>query len=181
MAKFSDERVRAIIAGPRAFRTYLFPGSDDLRIAMRVLTEAELDECRLAAQTELRDRAKSRGWDSSGVVDVDPELLSRMIERHIVFRATYDPDTIDGDDPVRFFSVPKDVTQLDSVTATKLSELYLEHQEWCSPLRQMSAEDVDALVDALGKAQMPEVFLGAFAPSMLRRFAISLASRLRAT
>lgn len=182
MAKFGDERVRAVIEGPRAFRAYPFPGDtgdEPVRVAMRVLTESELDECRMAAQSELRDRAKTRGWAPESMIDVDPELMQRATERHIIFRATYDVDTIESKDPARFFATPAEVASLDSVTTTALAALYLEHQEWCSPLRQMSDEEIEELTAALGKSQMPEVFLGAFAPSTLRRFALSLACRLR--
>jgi hypothetical protein len=179
MAKFSDARVREIIAGPRAFRTYDFPGAEGVRIAFRVLTELEIDETRMAAQHEVRAYAKARGWEPQVMVDIDPDLMQRTVERHVIFRAAYDADTIESADPARFFATPDDVKQLDSVTATKLGELYLEHQEWVSPLKQLSDEELKELIDKLGKARAPEHFLGVFAPSMLRRCVISLASRAR--
>lgn len=179
MAKFSDERVRAIIAGPRAFRVYEFPGADGVHVAFRVLTEAEIDDARMGAQRELREYSKLRGWDPTAVFDFDPDLMQRMVERHIVFRATFDADTIEAGDPARFFEKPDQLRDLDSVTMTRLMELYTEHQEWASPLKQLEPGETEALLDQLGKSQTPELYLGAFAPSMLRRFVISLASRVR--
>lgn len=178
MAKFSDAQFHAIIAGKRHFNTYPFPGSD-LRVAVRVLTEAELDECRAAGQHEVRELAKKRGWKAADALDVDPELMHRAIERMIVFRAFFDVDTVGSDDPARFFQTPDEVRALDSVTMTMCGRLYLEHQEWCSPALHLSDSDVEELVTGLGKSQAPEVFLGVYAPSTLRRFVISLASRVR--
>ena len=179
MAKFSDDRIRSIIEGPRAFRVYEFPGAEGVEVAVRCLTEAEVDSCRVAAQTHVREQAKKRGWKPEAMVEIDPHCFDRAIERAVVWRSMFDSETISGDDPGRFFDSPKDVATLDSVTLTTLSSLYIEHQEWVSPLALLPQEEVDELVESMGKGPAASVFLGRCAPSTLRHFVISLASALR--
>lgn len=185
MTRFNDDRIQKMIAGAAAADVYPFPGTEDdatpVRIAVRVLTEAEIDEVRLGAQRDLREAAKLRGWDASTLADIDPDLFHRLVERHTIFRAFLDADTVDDAEPARFFEKPADVEKLHSSTTTRLMGLYIEHQEQVSPLRELDAEGVRQLVEALGKAQRPEVFLGSFAPATLRRCVISMASLLRGT
>lgn len=179
MAGFNNDRISGILMGSRSMRIYPFPGHRDITIAVRLLSDGELDDVRAAAQAVVRDQAKKRGWKPEAMVEIDPDCHQRAIERHIVFRSMFDPETIQNDDPARFFETPEDVAKLDSSTVTMLMHLYLEHQEWVNPLEVLDQEQVDELIDALGKASAPEVFLAGFAPNTLRRFAISMASRLR--
>lgn len=181
MAKFSDDRVRAILLGSRAPVVYRVPvGDAHIEVAIRVLSDADLDAARIAGQGELREWAKKRGWpDPSIVADIDPGLLARFIERQYLWRACLDPETVGNDEPARFFDSPADLQRLDSTVVTRLGELFLEHQEWANPAIGLSTDEVEELIDALGKSEAPAVFLGAYAPSTVRRFALSLVRRLR--
>lgn len=138
-----------------------------------------MDGCRVAAQEAVRKMARKRGWKPEHYLEIDPHAFDRAIERQVTFRSTFDPETIEDSDPVRFFESPEDIQKLDTVTTTALVGLYLEHQEWVSPLALLEDEEVDELTAALGKEPEPEVYLARFAPSTLRRCVISLASRLR--
>ena len=84
-----DERVLEILRGTRSFREVEFPGREGVTVAVRCLSEAELDGARIAAQVVVRNVAQTRGWEPSSVVDVDPDLFQRMMEREIVQRAFY--------------------------------------------------------------------------------------------
>ena len=182
MAGFSSERIRAIIDGKKAPRAYPFPGTtedDDVSIGVRSLTEHELGGCRGAAQRHVRETAKKRGWKPESYVELDPAVLDRAVEHEVIWRSTLDPETLDDAEPARFFESVDVVRNLDSVTTTMLSSLYLEHQEWTNPLLTISQDAVEELDEQLGKAPAPQVFLHEFAPSTLRRFVISLASILR--
>jgi hypothetical protein len=182
MSSFNDERVRAIVLGARAFRTIPFPAQanadNGIEVAVRCLSESELDACRIEAQRELRDRAKTRAWDPASTADVDPDLLTRLIERQVVWRAFYDTATIGSETPSPFFPTPRDVETLDSTTTTNLMHAYLEHQEWINPRAGLSDEEVDSLVDALGKAQSVPVLLARYERGTLLRFVTSMGRRL---
>ena len=112
MAKFQDEQLRAIIAGPRTHRKIPFPGGGENgpMIAVRALTEGEGEQCKLEAQDKLRRFCKQRGWDPTTMVDMDPSVLLREQERQLILMAFYDPDTTEpGKRPERFFATIGDV------------------------------------------------------------------------
>lgn len=184
MGKFNDARIKAIIAGTTQFRVVPFPvlGSDEeIDIAVRCLSESELDGCRIEAQRSLREISKRRGWDAKDTADVDPDLLQRLIERSIITRAFYDPDTVPphGSTPETFFASERELEQLGSVQTTLLMQIYVEHQEFVNPHRSLSEDQAKELIDRLGKAQDAQVFLSAYAPRTLVSLCLSLASRLR--
>lgn len=182
--KFTDERLAAILRGRRAFRVIDFPGAPPeagVKIAVRVLTEAELDSCRLQSQVKLRSFCETRKWDPTTVVDIDPGLVSRYSEREIVWSAFYDPETIDKEQPDRFFQTVRDVESLDATSLTRLHEAYNEHQEWAAPLHRMTEEEVQGMIEQLGNAQSAPAELHRCERSTLVRFVISLASRLRSS
>lgn len=179
MAKFTDAQVGAIIGGKRKFRTVPFPDCDDIKVAVRCLTESELDGCRIEAQQRLRTVCKQRQWgDASDLVDVDPGMLSRLIERQTVWRAFYDPATLEHEHPEHFFPSQDDVDQLTAEQIGALLELYFEHQEWVNPQRTLSEAGAKELADELGKPE-GEAVLGSFDHDSLRNLCISLAFALR--
>ncbi|MCA9616257.1 MAG: hypothetical protein R3B99_13540 [Polyangiales bacterium] len=185
MARFSDERTRAAIQGTTRFRVLTFPlasGEDsDLTIAVRCLSEAEIDGCRVEAQRRIRDVAKLRGWSVQDMTDIDPDLLQRFVERSVVARAFFDPATTHTKDPVPFFASESEVEQLSSVQSTLLLRAYLEHQEWLAPLRTMSEAEAKEFAATLGKAPDPSGLLNLYEHDSLMRLCISMASALRAT
>lgn len=184
MPTYTDERVLAVLRGKRAPRTIPFPGApleSGIVVAVRLLTEAELDHCRLNAQGKLRTYCESKKWDPTTAVDMDPAMMGRYVEREIVFLAFLDADTAADKEPKRFFPTMHDVEALDAATLTRLREAYDEHQDWTSPLARMSDEDVRGFVDVLGNASSVPAELQRFERSTLVRLCISLASRLRST
>lgn len=186
MPKFSDEQVRAVIRGTATFRTIPFPLADGkpdetVRVAVRCLSEAELDGCRVEAQRRVRELGKLRGWDVRELCDVDPDLLQRFVERSILARAFFDADTIGTDKPQPFFSSESEVEQLGSIQATTLMRAYLEHQEWTNPFRSLTPDAAKELAETLGKAPKPEALLELYERDTLRSLCISLASALRSS
>lgn len=185
MPKFSDDQIRDIVRGTKDFRTIPFPtpggAESDIPIAVRCLSEAELDGCRIEAQRRMRDLCKLRGWDVADACDVDPDLLQRLVERSIVARAFFDSATIASTKPEPFFSGESEVEQLATIQMTSLLRAYVEHQEWTNPFRSLTPEGVEELADTLGKAPKPEALLGLYEHDTLRALCISLASALRST
>jgi len=180
VAKFTDERVSAVLQGPRRFRIIDFPGHEELKVAVRCLTEAELDGADVEAQYQLRQKAKSRGWSPESYVMVDSDMLARLTQREAVARAFFDAETVGDEQPEPFFSSASELEGLDCVTFTKLYDAYLEHQAFVSPLHALDDdEDVKELVEGLKKARTPEVYLGGYEHSMLRRSLIFLVCEAR--
>lgn len=182
MAKFTDAQVQAIVKGAKRFSTIAFPGApteSGVQIAVRLLTEAELDGCRLEAQARLRAFCEGRKWDPTTAVDMDPSLVTRWQERQVVWAAFFDAATVESGEPKRFFETYRDVEQLDATTVTRLHEAYVQHQEWVAPLHKMTAEEVEELVTALGNASSASAELHRFERSTLARLCISLACALR--
>jgi len=178
VARF-DEQTRALILGPkRAFRTLDFPGRPDVKVAVRALTEREIDACRVEAQRQFLALCKQREWNPDRAINIDPLLHSRLVDRQIVWRAYYDPDTVTMAEPVAFFGSDADVQDLDSITLSDLISAYAEHQEYVSPSRSLDVEEVRALVDALGKESKPAVVLRSLARDALESFALTTARRL---
>lgn len=178
MASFSDERLRAIILGPkRAFRVIQFPGRPDVKVAVRALAEHEIDACRVEGQRAFLSVCKAREWTPERANQIDPLMVARLVDRQIVWRSFFDFETITREKPDPFFPNDSDVAELDSVTMSDLLSAYVEHQEFVSPARTLVAEEVEALVEALGK-ERPQVVLHSLGRASLESFALTLAKRL---
>lgn len=178
MAKFSDERVRAIISQVREFRVVEFPGHPDIKLAVRVLGDDEYDGCRIEAQRKLWKIGGERSWDPVKVSELDPYLFERFVEREVVLRAYFDHETTSGENPVPFFASESDLSKVGSVVVQDLMQMYLEHQEWVNPTISLSEEEAEELCDSLGKGQAFGAALVAIEPSSLRRLLITMAKRL---
>lgn len=170
MATFSDERIALMLRGRRQVFRVPFPGSTDIEIGLRILADGELDSARLEAAR----LAKKLGAD----LDADPELLDRLIERQIIWRACVDADDQDPS-PRAFFPSAADVAGLDSVLVRELSNAYAEVQELVSPRITLDEAGVKELVDALGKEPGGTALLMRFAPPTLIACVRSLAAQLR--
>ena len=181
MAKFGDTEVGAILRGARAFGTYPWPGKPSVRVAMRVLTDGEVDDARLQAQVTLRDWSKGRALDPVSVVDIDPEHFTRQQMREVVFLATHDPDTTESLKPERFFLTPHDVRHLSTTEVQGLFDLYVQHQASVTPLREAGEEEVGELLEAMGKGPVVPALLADFERSTLLRLLLSMVSKLHAT
>lgn len=178
MARFSDENIRAIVLGPkRSIRRLQFPSRPEITVAIRALSEGEIDQCRVEAQSEFLSLCKRREWSPERANQIDPLLVARLVDRQMIWRAYFDPDTIDREEPEKFFPSVAHVAELDSVTVTDLTNAYVEHQNFVSPARDLDAKEVDELITALGKGR-PEVVLNTLGLSTLKLFTLSLAKRL---
>lgn len=178
MASFNDERLRAIILGPKkSFRVIQFPGRPDVRVAVRALAEHEIDACRVEGQRAFLTVCKAREWVPERANQIDPLMVARLVDRQIIWRAFFDYETITRETPEPFFPNDSDVAELDSVTTSDLLSAYVEHQEYVSPARSLVAPEVDALVEALGK-ELPQVVLHSLARASLESFTLTLAKRL---
>jgi hypothetical protein len=169
MAKFSDELVRAALAGRLAVSRYPFPGNPAIEVGVKLLTDTELDAVRLQAVVF----AKSKNVDAT----LDPEFIDRAIHRETISRAFVDPDK--PDEP--FFASQHEVAQLDNLSVRSLHELYLAHHQSMDPLAFCPAEEVGALVEQLGKSESSAGILSLYDLPTLRSLVLSMALLLRET
>lgn len=184
MADFSDERIRAMLRGRRQIRELPMPGmdeGDELMIGVRVLLEEEIDTARAEAIQYVNAVAKRHRLDSREMLSIDGELLDREIERQLVFRAFVNPDKGDEEeqDYKPFFKAPQAVRQLDSVLQRTLFHIYLDHQNYVSPLRGLDDHEAQELAEALGKGQSGTAMLGLCDAATLRSLVHTLAVQLQ--
>lgn len=175
MARWGDPEVQAVIEGRKSVENVMvgLPGAD-LRVGVRVLSEDEIDGAGLEAQRFLETRVKGVGRDVKTTIEIDPSMLDRLRDRELVFRAFVDPD----DHAQPFFPTPSVVRELDSGLMDALVSVYLENQESKSPRGRLTDEEVDQLVEALGKEPLARGVLAHFEPALLRSCVRSLAARL---
>jgi len=180
---FSDKQIADAIRGTQRFRVYPFPDRADLKIAVRCLSEAEMDGIEIAALQELEQYGKARRWDVNVMADAAAELNQRLIQRRIVLESMYDPDTIASDKPIPFFTRIDEVGSLDTITAQKLMQLYVEHQSWINPLHGLDEAGAKELAAALGKelaspAACAELLSGYDRSTLVRLLIASVSGRL---
>lgn len=130
--------LKARLATQSAPRPYKFPGADDVPIAIRLLSESEMDNAKLEAQRYVVKRKVD--------VNIDPEFFDREVQRQIVWRAMIDPLGEGLKAPL--FVSDADVRELDTVTLGNLFNAYLEHQEACSTLRQLDQATANGIAEA---------------------------------
>ena len=169
MATYSDERIREMIAGRRAPKTYELPLLDGVEASVRVLSEQEIDDARIEAQRYCVKREVN--------VEIDPDFLERETRRQMIWRAFRDP----ADTERKFFPSDGDVRGLDAELVRALFETYWEHQAHVSPLRTLDKQGVKELAEALGKAPDAAGSLRRFDYDTLLRLSLTLASTLRST
>jgi hypothetical protein len=169
--KFSDESVRAALAGRKAVKPYDLPGAENVRVGIRMLTDVEMDGCRLRAQDYVLKKKCE--------LVVDPQFFDRAIHREVVAMAFVDIDKPEE----AFFGSPDEVAQNDAAVVEACWELYTNHQVAMDPYRHCSPEEVDELVELLGKAGSEEaqgqLLSSLFEPNTRSSFVISMAKRLR--
>lgn len=147
------------------------PGAPGVKVGIRMLTDTEMDGCRLRAQ-EFVLKKKCE-------LVIDPQFFDRAIHREVVAMALCDVDKTD--EP--FYSSPEQVAQDDASVVEACWELCVNHQVAMDPYRHCSPEEVEELVELLGKAGSDEaqgqVLSSLFEPSTRSSFVISMAKRLR--
>jgi hypothetical protein len=171
MPKFTDDVVRNALNGRKAVRVYAFPGAEQLKVGVCGLSDSEADKCRARAI----DYCTRGGGKLEIVLSVG--AFDRAYQREIVAAAYRDAAAHDE----WFFEDADAVAELDAHIVTALYELYMTHCSALDPYAFCSKEEVNELVQQLGKSESPEGMLKLFEPSTLRSFVHSLVSLIRET
>lgn len=169
MAKWTDDSVRAALGGRFTVRVYPFPGAPDLKIGLKLLTDAELDSVRLQAAIFAKGKQADLG--------IDPEFLDRAIHRELLSRACVDPEK--HDEP--FFPSQNDVAALDSLMVRSLYELYVTHQQALDPYAFCPPEELERLAATLGKSESSAGILNLYDAPTLRSLLLSMVLKQRET
>lgn len=176
----TDERIKAMLRGRREVRMVPLPGFGDgelIMVGIRVLTEEEVDAARAEATQYAKNLAAKYRIDAREMLSIDAEVLDREVQRQLVYRAFVNAEKGDGDN--RFFGAPQAVRQLDTVMQQTLFNMYLDHQNYVSPLRDLEDDEVAGIVAALKKTPETEALLGLYDARSLRSLSLTLAAELR--
>lgn len=166
--------VAAYRARTFAPREVTFPGDEGTRLRVRLLTERELDKCRIGAVSYVKEHRVDT------VVDRD-DTLERERIRQIIWNAFIATADVKGEQ-VRFFATPSDVRDtLDPTTIDRLYEIYLNHQAEIADAAVPSEETLEKAIDTAlaGTEHTVEFFLRALNGPGLRAVAALLFARLR--
>ncbi len=163
----------ALMASQREPRRYPFPyplvGGVEIEVAIRLLTDHEIDMARIEAQRYCA-RIKAD-------LTIDPDLLEREVQRQMVWRSTLEPFPTNGSpEHPRLFQSDQDVRMLPAPVIESLHRLYLEHQDRVSPHRVLTDENIGALVE-LVRARGSIAF-SQYDDAALVRICIALAARV---
>lgn len=183
MADTSFLRISKMLEGRRAVRVMQFPSIDAdemvADIGVRILTEEDIDACHLEAIQYIRAKAKTLNLETADVMDVDPEILDRERIRGIVWKAFVQPAPDEHGKYTPFFPSMRAVRQLDTVIVKTLFDIYLDHQNYVSPLLCGNPDEIKELADALGKGLSSAVILSHYDAPTLRTLLHFMAAELR--
>ena len=163
------EELKVALHTRSVVRRYPFPGKPDIYVGIKLLTEAEQDGVRLRAQQKVqRDKA---------MLIIDPDFFDRLVKRETVAQAVLQSDASDAP---YLFEDAEQLAELDAYVVTALYELYLFHSNALDPYTFATEEEVNGLVEQLGKSETEAARLSLFGPDTLRSLCLSMASLLRA-
>jgi len=154
---------------------------DGVPLALRTLTAGEDLRVRAEAHAYLVQRLKlsedAVGYSDAGRAMLDFEVKLRTITLALVEPSGHTPVCANAKGEA---DADEARTLLESNEIAALFELFVDWTNERSPLQSKTAEEVDAIVDALGKATMPLSALNGFDAATLRSIARAQAARQRA-
>lgn len=145
------ERYRERLAERLRPQTIDVPGFERGSLAVRLLSDKQIGDAKIAAYHYLERECKEAGVSVAGLIDVDAEVYDRERVIQIVHRAFVDAEQVDEDDPTECKpAFPASwVRDLDAVTVQTFLDAYLEYQDTKGIRRDVSDEAMDELVASL--------------------------------
>lgn len=174
-----------MLKGRRAVRQVPFPGMEEdanAVIGVRILSDSEIDDCRVHASGYMERRAKAMPGQMEGaqLASIDPEFLQREIKRQMIALAFVSATERDGSGkPLPFFPSPDAVESLDPLMVESFFQVYLQHNDYVNPYAFLDEAKITELVDALGKEGADAAWLSLCDADTLGRCVLTLAKRLR--
>jgi len=135
---FSYEELQKLKLGTKNFETFVFPGTENFKVSVRVLSQDEITEC----VSRGRRRAQDKYFEPS-----PNDIMDCQIQYQILY------STLSAkDNETRFFP---DINAVSSETADTLATLYgyyeqVQHNS--SPIEELeSEEDFEKMVESIKK------------------------------
>ena len=167
MKNYSYEDIRKMRRGVNAFDIFSFPYLDEVKIAIRVLTQGEILRCMdLGREDAMANLKRPREIDSFqyGMIRLLAESVHKIPEEGWV------PTD-------KFFESAEDVLELSREEVDMLQEYYEAVQDKYSPIRKVSTEkEFEALVEEIKKNKTLGNSLSSFTLRKLVEYLIQVLS-----
>lgn len=172
------KEIRKLIRERQKPSATTLPGSE-MACGVRLLSDVEIDQCKVAAFKYLDGLARERGIDVGRFIDADPEAYDRERTRQILFRAFVaqhgDEDAHRGP----LFPSVDVVRDLDAVLVNSMLSVYLDHQEVRATERALDEDAVSKFVNECSDHAMAELMLAQLDARTLRSLVRALVTRIR--
>lgn len=153
--------------------------ASDLACGVRLLSDVEIDQCKVAAFKYLDGLARERGIDVGRFIDADPEAYDRERTRQILFRAFVAPQSDEDAPTVSLFPSVDVVRDLDAVLVNSMLAVYVDHQEVRATERALDGDAVSRFVNECSDQTMADLMLSQLDARTLRSLVRALVERIR--
>lgn len=170
--QFTFDDLQAIMRGRKHFEEFEFPGFSEIRIAIRVLSQRDIQDIARTTDVIVGRIKKENDEDLRNSVVYSKEIERQILSKAVVQLPMQDPET--GEYVFRrFFNSADEVGQLDQSIINDLFEKYNVVQEKYSPqTRIQTEEDFENLIEQIKKKSVIGLSLSTYALQMLVDFLV---------
>lgn len=170
--QFTFDDLQAIMRGRKHFEEFEFPGFSEIRIAIRVLSQRDIQDIARTTDVIVGRIKKENDEDLRNSVVYSKEIERQILSKAVVQLPMQDPET--GEYVFRrFFNSADEVGQLDQSIINDLFEKYNVVQEKYSPqTRIQTEEDFEKLIEQIKKKSVIGLSLSTYALQMLVDFLV---------
>lgn len=170
--QFTFDDLQAIMRGRKHFEEFDFPGFPEIRIAIRVLSQRDIQDIARTTDVIVGRVKKENDEDLRNSVLYSKEIERQILSKAVVQIPMQDPET--GDYVFsKFFNSADEVGKLDQSIINDLFEKYNIVQEKYSPqTRIQTEEDFEKLIEQIKKKSAIGLSLSTYALQMLVDFLV---------
>lgn len=170
--QFTFDDLQAIMRGRKHFEEFEFPGFSEIRIAIRVLSQKDIQDIARTTDVIVGRIKKENDEDLRNSVVYSKEIERQILSKAVVQLPMQDPET--GEYVFRkFFNSADEVGQLNQSIINDLFEKYNVVQEKYSPqTRIQTEEDFEKLIEQIKKKSAIGLSLSTYALQMLVDFLV---------
>lgn len=171
--QFTFDDLQAIMRGRKHFEEFDFPGFPEIRIAIRVLSQRDIQDIARTTDVIVGRVKKENDEDLRNSVLYSKEIERQILSKAVVQIPMQDPET--GDYVFsKFFNSADEVGKLDQSIINDLFEKYNIVQEKYSPqTRIQTEEDFEKLIEQIKKKSAIGLSLSTYALQMLVDFLVN--------
>jgi hypothetical protein len=170
---------RTLIDARMMARPVDVPGFSRESMAVRLLSDEQVSQAKIAAYKHLDAACKEAGTAVHGLTDIDAESFDQERIVQMIHRAFVDAATVtdDIDDPKPALTTSM-IRSLDSALVQEMFDTYLAYKDTRQPRPEFDTVTLDEIVDALTEPDSESAIAG-LTDSALRRLVLALAAKLR--